>query len=280
MKSYSIILCIAAFLSSSIIYAQEATATNGKFVNVNGCKIYYEETGQGEPLLLLHGFGQTASYWRTFTPEFSKKYRVIAWDMRGHGRSTNPDTTIAFLHANVARDLLAFIDALHLDKVKAIGLSSGAITLLYASSMKPEKFDAIVPVAGQIYYSNQVRDFISRNSAPEWSYKFFNYETTHGKVKGTLLARQFYNFRMLTGDPSITPYDLSQIKARTLIVHGDNDFVPVSQAWEMYQNIPNARLWISPNGWHVPIEGPNMADFISRTSEFLNGDWNKSNFPK
>lgn len=90
-----------------------------------------------------------------------------------------------FLHANVAHDLLAFIDALHLGKVKAIGYSSGGITLLYAASMKPDQFDVIIPVSAQFYYSSQVRDFIARNSAPEPSYKFFNYEATHGRIKGT-----------------------------------------------------------------------------------------------
>ena len=280
MKVSSIILLLAIALPAGLCQAQLPNSPAGKFVTVNGAKIYYEEYGQGDPLLLLHGFGQTANYWKEFIPEFSKKYRVVVWDMRGHGRSTNPDTSIAFLHKTVARDLLAFTDALHLNKVKGIGHSSGGMTLLYAASMKPEKFDAIVPVGAQVYYSEQVRDFITRNAIPENFYKEMGFEERHGKNKGTVLARQFYNFRKLIGDPSITPYDLSLIKARTLIVHGDNDFVPVDQAWTMYQNIHNARLWISPNGWHIPADGPNRSDFILRVSEFLNGDWDKSPFPK
>jgi pimeloyl-ACP methyl ester carboxylesterase len=92
-------------------------------------------------------------------------------------------------------------------------------------------------------------------------------------MSGLLFARQFYHFSKLYSDPAITPDQLANIKARTLIVHSDNDFVPVSQAWEMFQNIPNAHLWISPNTRHFgPQFGVNESDFFRRTSAFLKGD--------
>lgn len=93
-----------------------------------------------------------------------------------------------------------------------------------------------------------------------------------GREKGDLLKRQFYNFWQLYGDPSFTPDQLAKIKARTPVVHGDNDFVPVSQAWEMFQSIPMAHIWISPNTGHVPHSPGNETDFIRRTLEFLKGE--------
>lgn len=269
-------ISIAAMMFLTIVsHAQEPAALNGKYVIVNGVSIYYEESGQGEPLILLHGFGQTSSIWKDFVVEYSKQYRVIAWDSRGHGRSNNPDTSIVYLHATVALDLLGFMNALHLDKVKVIGHSSGGITILYAASMEPEGFEAIIPISAQCYYSTQVREFITQNDKPKRFYQFMELERKHGKTKGTLLAKQFYHFADLQGDPAITPDQLARIKARTLIILGDNDFIPVAQAFEMYQNIPKARLWISPNGWHEPQAGANQVDFIRRTSEFLEGEWNK-----
>lgn len=275
------LICITFLLSSTPVEAQEPVSPNGKFANINGANIYYEEYGQGEPLILLHGFARTASDWQSFIPEFSKHYRVIVWDMRGHGRSTNPDTSIVFRHAVAAQDLLSLMDALKLKKVKVIGHSSGGIIILYAASLQPERFDAIVPMSAQMYYSLQTREFIEKNAKPDLSYKFNEGEKLHGKLKGMLIARQFYNFHKLKGDPSITPDQLATIKARTLIIHGDNDFVPVSQAWEMFQNIPNAHLYIVPNGWHLPQLGSlNGADFMRRTLEFLKGDWNNGFSPK
>lgn len=269
---FYLIILLLAFRS---VEAQEPVSPNGKFTNVNGAKIYYEEYGQGEPLILLHGFGRTASDWKAFIPEFSKHYRVIVWDMRGHGRSTNPDTTVAFRHAVAAQDLLIFMDNLKFQKVRAIGHSSGGITILYAATMQPDRFDAIVPISAQTYYSLQVREFIEKNAKPEAQYEFNELEKLHGRPKGMFLAKQFYNFHKLQGDPSITPDQLGIIKAHTLIIHGDNDFVPVSQAWEMFQNIPKAHLYIIPNGWHLPHLGAaNGVDFTRRTLEFLKGEWN------
>lgn len=269
---FYLIILLLAFRS---VEAQEPVSPNGKFTNVNGAKIYYEEYGQGEPLILLHGFGRTASDWKAFIPEFSKHYRVIVWDMRGHGRSTNPDTTVAFRHAVAAQDLLIFMDNLKFQKVRAIGHSSGGITILYAATMQPDRFDAIVPISAQTYYSLQVREFIEKNAKPEAQFEFNELEKLHGRPKGMFLAKQFYNFHKLQGDPSITPDQLGIIKAHTLIIHGDNDFVPVSQAWEMFQNIPKAHLYIIPNGWHLPHLGAaNGVDFTRRTLEFLKGEWN------
>lgn len=267
-------LFCAVVFSITTAEAQEPVATNGKFVDVNGAKIYFEEYGQGEPLVLLHGFGRTLADWKSLIPEFSKNYHVIAWDMRGHGRSTNPDTSKVFLHATAASDLLALLEKLNLKTVKAMGHSSGGIVILYAASKEPDRFEAIVPVSAQTYYSSETREFIKTTAKPESFYEFNQLEKQHGKIKGQILARQFYHFHELYGDPSITPDQLAMIKARTLIIHGDNDFVPVSQAWEMYQHIPNAHLFIVPNGWHLPhVGGANEKDFTRRTLEFLKGEW-------
>ena len=130
-------------------------------------------------------------------------------------------------------------------------------------------------MSAQLYFSTQVREFIKANASPEDYYQFNDLEKQHGKTKGKLLARQFYHFHELYGDPSIAKDQLAAIKARSLVVHGDNDFVPVSQAWEIYQGIANARLWIVPNGWHMPHAEANEAEFIMKTLAFLKGEWSK-----
>jgi pimeloyl-ACP methyl ester carboxylesterase len=185
------------------------------------------------------------------------------------------------LHETAAKDLLHLIKKLQLKKVKVIGYSSGGIVALYAAILGPESIEAIIPVSAQTSYSPQVRDFIARNATPEVQYKRLDFEKSHGKEKGMLLARQFYHFKDLQGDPSITQKQLTTIKSRTLIVHGDNDFVPVSGAWEMFEHIPNARIYLVPNGWHIPhIGAENSAEFLRRAIAFLEGDFAKNAFPR
>ncbi len=277
---YVLYLCFICFFSglSNQSQAQEAVAPNGKFATVNGLKLYYEDTGKGMPLLLLHGFGRTASDWKPYTPELAKYNRVIAIDLPGHGRSDYMDTTDIYLHKRAAEYIIGLLNALHIDSVNILGHSSGGFITLYIATIKPQLTKKIVVVSGQVYYSNTTRKEITSLGPPAKNpiLKLEHLIKTHGKQKGTLVARQFWNFRKLYGDPSFTPDVLSTIKAKTLIIHGDNDPVaPVSNAWEMYQHIPKAHLWIVPNGGHVPHVASNQDVFVKRLTEFLRGAYEK-----
>jgi pimeloyl-ACP methyl ester carboxylesterase len=280
LLSFCFSVCfIVALLINSGIKAQEPIAPNGKLVTVQGLKIYYEDTGKGMPLLLLHGFGRTASVWKSFAPDLAKYYRVITIDLPGHGRSDYMDTTDVYLHKRAAEYIIGLLDALHIDSIYVMGVSSGGFITLYIATIRPQLTKKIIVIGGQVYYSNTTRKVITSLGAPEknpvMSLEYLI--KTHGKQKGTLIARQFWNFRKLYGDPSFTPDVLSTIKARTLIIHGDNDpIAPVTNAWEMYQNIPQAHLWVVPNGGHVPFMEPgNQNDFIRRVLEFLGDDWER-----
>jgi hypothetical protein len=66
------IFLICIFLVASTGRAQEAVSPNGKFATINGLKVYYEESGQGVPVILVHHFFATASQWKTYIPELAK----------------------------------------------------------------------------------------------------------------------------------------------------------------------------------------------------------------
>ena len=264
-----------AFLLNSNVEAQSPVGPNGKFATIRDVKLYYEDTGRGMPLLLLHGFGGTGSVWEPFKSELAKDQRLIIVDLPGHGRSDWMDTTDVYLHKRAAEYILGLLDALHIDSVNIMGISSGGFITLYISTLRPQLARKIVIIGGQTYYSTTTRNFITAVADPDKNGPNESRIKAHGKQKATLLARQFWNFRKLYGDPLFTPDLLATIKAKTLIIHGDNDpIAPVSNAWEMYQHIPQARLWIVPNGGHVPSAVPdNKNDFTRRALEFLQGKW-------
>ncbi len=276
---YTLCFIISYFILSLGTYAQEPVTPNGKFATVKGLKIYYEDTSKGVPLVLLHGFTGTSSMWKPFIPEFSKFYRVITIDLPGHGRSDYMDTTEVYSHKKAAEYILALLHELHMDSAYVMGGSSGGIITLYMATLEPELTKKIIVMAGQTYFSTKTRDAItSFGRGTENPKRLEASIKTHGKIKGILLQRQFWNFRKLYGDPSFTPDLLSTIKARTLIIHGDNDpIAPVTNALEMYQYIPKANLWIVPNGRHEFFFDPaNYTDFERRVLEFLHGDWEKN----
>jgi len=259
-----------AFLISRNIQAQTPVGPNGKFATIKDVKLYYEDTGRGMPLLLLHGFGRTGSDWDPFKLELSKSNRLIAIDLPGHGRSDWMDTTEVYLHKKAAEYIIGLLDALHIDSVNIMGISSGGFITLYIATLRPQLAKKIVIIGGQIYYSTTTRNVITSFADPDKNPPNENQIKTHGRQKASLLTRQFWNFRKLYGDPSFTPDVMATVKAKTLIIHGDDDEIaPVSNAWEMFRNIPKARLWIVPNGGHVPPVVPgNGNDFTRRTLEF------------
>lgn len=279
MNKFSI-SCFAVYLLMNLVFspaikAQEAIAQNGHFITVNGLKLYYEETGKGMPLLLLHGFGGTASDLHPYIAELSKTYRVIAIDLPGHGRSDYMDTTNIYLHKRAAEYILAMLDSLHINSIDVMGHSSGGFITLYMATLRPELLKKIIVISAQVYYSNTTREVITSLGGPEQNpiVRLDSLVKLHGKQKGTLIAQQFWNFRKLYGDPSFTPDVLSTIKAKTLIIHGDNDPVaPVANAWEMFQNIPQAQLWVVPNGGHLPHIEVGKENFINEVLSFLNDE--------
>ena len=267
-------MCFAfTFLSLISVNAQLPVSANGKFLNANGIKIYYEENGSGAPLLLLHGFGRSGEDWKPYISELSKSNRVICIDLPGHGRSDLMDTTDVYLHKHAADLIITFIKLLKLDTVNIIGFSSGAIIGLHIITLKPTLVNKIILVSGQISFSDSTRKFISALGGPN-NFIMDADELTvmHGKKKGTIIANQFWNFRKLYGDPSFTPETLKTINAQTLIIHGDNDpIAPVENALTMFRYIPNAHLWIIPYGEHISIFLPNnQSEFLQKTIDFLN----------
>ena len=111
----NLIFTLFALLIYTQIHAQEAN-----YANVNGVKIYYEIHGEGEPLVLLHGFTMSHTMWEGWIEDFSKSYKLIIADLRGHGNSTNPSNE--FTHEDSAKDIYGLLDLLNIDKFNAMGL--------------------------------------------------------------------------------------------------------------------------------------------------------------
>ncbi len=266
--------CFAfAFLLSLLsAKAQLPVSANGKFLNANGIKIYYEESGRGTPLLMLHGFGRSGEDWKPYVAELSKSNRVICIDLPGHGRSDLMDTTDVYLHKQAANLIITFINQLKLDTVNIIGFSSGAMIGLHIITLKPTLVSKIILISGQKSFSDPTRKFISALGGPNNFIMDPNELTEiHGKKKGEIVAKQFWNFRKLYGDPSFTSNELKTVKAQTLIIHGDSDpIAPVENALSMFKLIPNAHLWIIPYGEHISIFLPDYQnEFLQKALFFL-----------
>jgi pimeloyl-ACP methyl ester carboxylesterase len=261
--------------------AQETEAPVHEIVEVNGFSMAYRDVGEGEPLVLLHGFMGTGADLSGVLDDFTANYRVILPDLRGHGRSTNPDGT--FTHRQAARDVFALLDQLGVDRFRGMGHSTGAMTLLHMATGQPERVEAVVLVAGTTYFPERARE-IMRTVDPDAEPAEVIEERAlqRGHVGGGEQLRGlmtlFRDFQHSYDDMNFTPPYLSTITAHTLIVHGDRDpFFPVSIPLEMYEAIPNSYLWIAPNSGHNVVMGSERGRrrFVETALDFLSGAWER-----
>jgi pimeloyl-ACP methyl ester carboxylesterase len=234
-------------------------------IDVNGCQLYFETRGDGEPLLLLHGgTGIGADWQHVFTAGDPPGFRLIVPDLRGHGRSTNPSGTFTF--RQVALDIFALLDALSVDTVNAIGMSAGAKTLLHMSTQQPDRLRSMVLVSATPRFPDQARAAMAQLSTDAFSdaeWASHRLRHVHGDDQIRSLFNQMRALKDDRTDMAFTQATLGRITARTLIVHGDRDpLYPVELALEMYRAIPSSALWVVPNGEHGPIFGAMAPKFV------------------
>jgi pimeloyl-ACP methyl ester carboxylesterase len=236
-------------------------------VDLNGFQMYFEARGNGEPLLLLHGGMGIGSDWRHVLPADPAGHQVIVPDLRGHGRSTNPGGTFTFRQC--AHDLLALLDHLEITRLKAIGMSMGAKTLLHVATLQPARVEAMVLVSATPYLTQAVRVSAAAfereafDRLPELEREALRKRHVHGDGQIRLLYDMTRAFATSYDDMAFTPPLLGTITARTLIVHGDRDpLYPVEMAIELFRGIPRSALWVVPYGLHGPIFGNLAAPFV------------------
>lgn len=243
-------------------------------IQVNSIELDYEDTGKGNTLLFLHGLGSTKKDWDAQVPFFSKNYRVIVVDLRGHGNSTIPDKDygVSFM----TEDIKAFLDKLQIKNVTIIGFSMGGAVAFQLASSYPAYVENLVIV-------NSGPDFNSMGSLGE---DLLKSRTHFLETKGLELLAKEISFNMfpeahqidLRNDFEIrcknNDYNayyqsfvtlmewglgdkLEEIKARTLVVASDMDYTPIEFKEAYVKRMPNATLRVIKNSRHgVVIDQP------------------------
>lgn len=119
-----------------------ATVPERDRVRVGGLTLAHFRTGNGPPIVLVHGFGATSLRWARLASALAPEYEVVAYDARGHGESDAPDSGYA-LDDRVA-DLRGLVEALGLDDPVLVGHSMGAATVAWTAARYPELPRAVV----------------------------------------------------------------------------------------------------------------------------------------
>lgn len=244
-----------------------------KTININGENIYFEIYGVGKPVLILHGFTGSGAGLADLFKDLIPDYQLIIPDLRGHGRSTN--STHVFTHSQATADIFSLLEYLNIDKFSAVGFSAGGNILLKMAAQQPDRVHAMTVLSATPYFPDQGREFMRKyaedeKTADDWTAMRKIHLLGDDQIK--MLWQQAKAFCDSRDDLTLTNSDLSKIKAKTLIIQGDRDpFYPVEISVEMYRQIPNASLWIIPNGGHVSLTETWLKPFLDMVKTHIEG---------
>jgi len=221
-------------------------------------ELYYQEMGKGKPLILLHGNGEDGTYFKHQIDYFSDRYRVIAIDTRGHGKS--PRGTAPFTIKQFAKDLNNFMIGQGIDNAVLLGFSDGANIAMEFAMKYPEKVKALILNGGNLSPRGVKRTVQVPIEIGYKIAKCFAAKSPDAKKNTEMLG-------LMVNEPNINPSELSQITVPTLVICGTRDMIKESHTKEIANSIPNANLSII-KGDHF-IENKEYEAFNKKVEEFL-----------
>jgi pimeloyl-ACP methyl ester carboxylesterase len=191
------------------------------FIGVNGIQLFYTKTGQGRPLLMVHGNGEDHTIFDEAIDVLKEHYTCYAVDSRGHGKSS---PCREFHYKDMAADMIAFMTELDLTDVAFYGFSDGGIIGLLAAMHSARITHLIVSGAN-----------ISTKGC-KLSFRLL--------LRGMSIGKRDPMIELMQKEPDIDPAQLSAIRVPTLVLAGSKDLIRESETRLIAESIPGARLRI------------------------------------
>ncbi len=240
------------------------------FTTNNSTKIFWDEAGSGDPLLLIMGLGYSHEMWHRTWPRMAHHFRTIVFDNRGVGKSDVPPGPYPI--AQMAADAACVLDAAGVERASIFGVSMGGMIAQEFAILYPHRVDSLVlgctacggqnsiPAAPNVLQILMARATMTPEEGAEAMVPFiYDASTPRARIDEDLAIRRRTfptaagYLAQVQGVLSWTCFDrLNQIKARTLIVHGETDqLVPPQNALILKQHIAGSRLAVLPHASHI-----------------------------
>lgn len=226
-------------------------------VQVNDIQMYYELRGKGHPLVLIPGMTLDVSEVEPIIRWFAERYRVLAFDNRGAGRTDKPD--IPYTIAMMANDTAGLVDAVGIERANVLGISMGGRIALELALAQPERVERLALVSTS-----------ARVPPRGWRFRALSLLSSVPMFQGKYPQPRYAFVRQRDAS---TNYNctarLSEIQAPTLIMHGKNDrTAPLELAEEMQRGIRGSKLLPFPGG-HLFFLLRERQRFLDATADFL-----------
>ncbi len=210
-------------------------------------QLAYTERGEGYPLLLLHGNGESSAYFQGQMEPFAAVRRVIAVDTRGHGRSPRGD--MPFTLSQFADDLCAFMDRLHIPKADILGFSDGGNIALLFALRYPTRVRRLIVNGANLFPSGMT------------PLSLFVIWLVYGLTACTarLFRRGVHThalYRLMAWEPHIRAETLARLTIPVLVVVGTHDMIRMKHTRLIVSSLPHGRLAVLAGGHTVALDRP------------------------
>lgn len=258
------VIIAAATLLTSTAFAQ--SEPKGDTVEVNGMQMYYEVSGSGDPLVVLHGAYMNIPSMGAIIPKLAETHTIYALEFQGHGRTTDIDRPITY--PNLADDVAAFMDAVDLEKADVFGYSMGAAAALQLAIRHPEKVDQLV--AASVAYDVSGWQPAFTDFIPQMAPEMFVGTPMEDEYKKLAINKDGFRALVekliaLEKEPMAWEEDVKNLKAPMLIIAGDADVSTLEHnvalfrllgggvMGDMGEPLPASRLAVLPATSHTAV---------------------------
>ncbi len=226
-----------------------------KYLPVRGSQVFYETSGEGEPLLLLHGGFGTVEDFSSQTPELAKHFKVITFERPGHGHTADNNEPFSF--ATMSKITIDFIEGLKLGATNLVGWSDGAIIALLVSISRPDLVKRMVCVSGSFNTKSLPAQALAwiRSATPEsfrknqaMLVKRYDEMSPDGPAHFPVVFEK--TKKMWLNEPDIRRKEMAKISAPTLVIAADRDAIIPEHTLELFKSIKDAQLCIIPGTTH------------------------------
>lgn len=246
------------------------------FAEASGARLHYEVHGDGQPLLLIPGFGSTIEIYVANLPTLSERFRVIVFDPRGSGRSDVPQPATSYSMAQFAEDCTMVLDAAGAGAAHVFGTSFGGMVAQHLALLYPERVRRLVlgctTPGGSMHVTpppEQMATFLAASGiadpaeAVRSTYPLHYSDEYIAGHDAELAARAVRNAHLRSTPEgragqlyAVSGHDtwerLPELRAPVFVAHGEEDgVVPVQNARNLASQIPGARLKVYPHAKHI-----------------------------
>ena len=232
-----------------------------RYVELGGVRTWYDEHGDGEPLVLMHGGLVDSRFLEPNLGPLAERFHVYTPDRRGHGHTPDVDGPITY--QLMADDTIAFLEKVVGGPAHLVGHSDGAMVAMLVALQRPELVKRLALISGGFDKAGE--------AAPDMEFDTDEVVQFLGPTYGEVSPDGEGHFpvvaakigEMARNEPHVDPADLARVTARSLVMFADDDLMTLTHAVEMFDALPNAELAVVPGTSHfLTQEKPHLVNAL------------------